>query len=131
MGLSTKVHDAIVAAEDTFMATFGRGDAAAISAFYTEDGQLLPPNSDVVTGRQGIQAMFQGLMDMGVKAFKLETVEVEGFGDAAYEIGRYTLEGEGGQAFDQGKYLVIWKNQAGEWKLHRDIFNTSLPASGS
>jgi ketosteroid isomerase-like protein len=29
---------------------------------------------------------------------------------------------------DQGKYIVIWKQDGGQWKLHRDIFNSSLPA---
>ncbi len=126
---STDVHDAIVAADETFMTTFSRGDAAGIAALYTENGQFLPPNSDFVTGKQAIQATFQAFMDMGIKAIKLETIEVEGYGDTASEVGRYTLEGEGGQVLDQGKFIVIWKQEAGQWKLHRDIINTSMPAS--
>jgi uncharacterized protein (TIGR02246 family) len=122
----TVVHDAIAAANETFMATWG--DAAGIAALYTESGQLLPPNSDVVAGRHALQAFFQGLMSMGIKAVKIETAEVEGYGDTAYEVGRYTLAGEGGQVFDRGKYIVIWKQEAGQWKLHRDIFASSLPA---
>ncbi len=126
---STDVRDAIVAADETFMTTFSRGDAAGIAALYTENGQFLPPNSDFVTGKQAIQATFQAFMDMGIKAIKLETIEVEGYGDTASEVGRYTLEGEGGQVLDQGKFIVIWKQEAGHWKLHRDIINTSMPAS--
>ncbi len=126
---STDVHDAIVAADETFMTTFSRGDAAGIAALYTENGQFLPPNSDFVTGKQAIQATFQAFMDMGIKAIKLETIEVEGYGDTASEVGRYTLEGEGGQVLDHGKFIVIWKREAGQWKLHRDIINTSMPAS--
>ena len=129
MTSSTEVHDAIVAADETFMTTFSRGDAAGMATLYTENGQLLPPNSDFVTGAQALQATFQALMDMGIKAIKLETVETEGHGDTASEVGRYTLEGEGGQVLDQGKYIVIWKQEAGQWKLHRDIFNTSMPAT--
>ncbi len=128
---STDVHDAIVAADETFMTTFSRGDAAGIAALYTENGQFLPPNSDFVTGKQAIQATFQAIMDMGIKAIKIETIEVEGYGDTASEVGRYTLEGEGGQVLDQGKFIVIWKQEAGQWKLHRDIINTSMPASES
>jgi hypothetical protein len=52
-------------------------------------------------------------------------------GDSAYEVGKYTLGGEGGQVMNQGKYIVIWKKQGGEWKLYRDIWNTSMPAPGS
>lgn len=124
---STKIDKAIEAANETFMATFGRGDAAGMAALYTEAGQLLPPHGDIVTGRHALQASFQGLMEMGMRAIKLDTVEVEGYGDTASEVGRYALEGEGGHVLDQGKYIVIWKQEAGQWKLHRDIFNTSMP----
>ena len=128
MTSATEVHDAIVEADETFMTTFNRGDAAGMAALYTESGQLLPPNSDFVMGKQALQGLFQSLMDMGIKAIKLETVEAEGYGDTAFEVGKYTLEGEGDQVIDQGKYIVIWKQEAGQWKLHRDILNSSLPA---
>ncbi len=68
-------------------------------------------------------------MDMGIKAIKLETIEVEGYGDTASEVGRYILESGDGQVLDQGKFIVIWKQEAGQWKLHRDIINSSMPAS--
>lgn len=128
MTSSTEIHEAIVAADEIFMTTFSRGDAAGMAALYTESGQLLPPNSDFVTGKQALQAVWQANMDMGIKAIKLETVEAEGYDDTAYEVGRFTLEGEEGQVLGQGKYIVIWKQEAGQWKLHRDIFNTSMPA---
>ena len=128
MKQSTEIRDAIAAANENFMAVFKRGDAAGIAVLYTGNGQVLPPNSDFVTGKQAIQAIFQGWMDRGVKAIKLETVEAEGYGDTASEVGRYTVESEGGQVLGQGKYIVIWKQMEGQWKLHRDIFNSSMPA---
>ena len=128
MTSSTEILEAIVAADETFMTTFSRGDAAGMAALYTESGQLLPPNSDFVTGKQALQAVYQASMDMGIKAIKLETIEAEGYDDTAYEVGRVTLEGEEGQVLDQCKYIIIWKQEAGQWKLHRDIFNTSMPA---
>ncbi len=124
---STEVRQAIAAANETFMATFGRGDAAGMAALYTVDGQVLPPNGDFVTGPAAIQSFWQALMDMGFKAAKMEIVEVEDHGDTAVEVSTYTLEGEGGQVLDRGKYIVIWKRQDGQWKLHRDIFNSSMP----
>ena len=124
---STDIHDAIVAADQTFMTTFGRGDAAGLAALYTENGQFLPPNSDFVTGKQAIQATFQAFMDMGVKAVKLETLEVEDYGDTASEVGKYTLEAEGGDVLDRGKFLVVWKRESGQWKIHRDMINSSMP----
>jgi ketosteroid isomerase-like protein len=68
---------------------------------------------------------------MGVKRAQLDTREVEGHGDTAIEVGAYTLFGEGDQALDNGKYIVIWKKEDGQWKLHRDIFNSNLPPRAS
>ena len=127
---STEIRDAIVAADERFTAAFGKGDAAGVAALYTESGQMLPPNSDFVTGKQAIQAFWQVVMDMGIKAAKLETVEVEGHGDTAIEVGKFALEGDEGQVLDAGKYIVIWKGEDGQWKLHRDIFNSSMPTPG-
>jgi len=126
--MTTAIHDTIVTAEQAFMTAFSKGDPAAVAEFYTEDGQVLPPNSDFVTGRQAIQSLWQALMDMGIKGLTLDTIEVEALGDAASEVGRYTLTAEGGQVLDQGKYMIVWKQEGGEWKLHRDMFNTSMPA---
>jgi uncharacterized protein (TIGR02246 family) len=112
------------------MAAFKRGDAAGLAALYTENGQVLPPNSDFVTGKEAIRGFFQAVMDMGIKAATLETVEVEGYGDTATEVGKLTLHGEEGQQLDKGKYVVIWKQEEGQWKLHRDMFNSSMPAPG-
>ncbi|NIO70601.1 MAG: SgcJ/EcaC family oxidoreductase [Anaerolineae bacterium] len=125
---STEVRDAIAAAVENWMATFNRGDAAGLASLHTENGQVLPPNSDFVTGRQAIQAFWQGAMDMGIKSAKLEIVEVEGHGDIAIEVSKYTLSGEADQVLDTGKYIIIWKQVDGQWKLHRDIFNSSMPA---
>jgi uncharacterized protein (TIGR02246 family) len=123
-----EIRDAITAANETFAAAFSRGDAAGLAALYTEHGQILPPNSEFVTGQQAVQAFWQAIIDMGITGAQLVTAEVEGHGDTAIEIGQFTLTDEGGRALDKGKYIVIWKQEDGQWKLHRDIFNTSMPA---
>ena len=128
MTQSTEIHDAIAAANEDFMAAFKRGDAAGLAALNTENGQILPPNSDFVKGKQAVQAFWQALFDMGIKEAKLNIVEVESHGDTAIEISKFTLHGEGGQVLDNGKYIVIWKQTEENWRLHRDIFNSSMPA---
>ena len=127
---STEVRDAIAAANENFMATFKMSDAAGMAVLYTENGQVMPPNGDFVTGKQAIQTFWQALMDMGIKGIKLEIVEVEDHGDTAIEVSTFTLQGEGEQVLDKGKYIVIWKQEGGQWLLHRDIFNSSMPAPG-
>ena len=118
----------IQAANEKFMATFKAGDAAGLAALYTADAKIMPPNSDFVTGAETIQNFWQILIDMGIAAAKLEIVEVEGYGDTAIEASTFKMFDAEGQTIDYGKYIVIWKQVEGEWKLHRDIFNSSAPA---
>jgi uncharacterized protein (TIGR02246 family) len=128
--VSSNVGDAITAGNEKFMETYNSGDAAGLADLYTENGQLLPTGSDFVTGKAAIQAFWQGAMDMGIKTVRLETVEAEGHGDTVIDIGKYTLSGEAGKVMDRGKYIVILKQEGGQWKLHRDIWNSSLTPQG-
>ena len=109
------------------MTAFRRHDAAGLAKLYTEDGQVLPPNGDFVTGYEALQGFWSAVMDMGVKEAKLEISEVDEFGDTAVEVSRFTMFGGEGQVLDKGKYIVIWKRIDGNWLLHRDIFNSSMP----
>ncbi len=125
------VRTKILAGNKKFMGAFGRKDALALAKLYTQDGHLLPPASDVVMGREAIQAFWQGALDTGLAQAKLETVEVEGHRNTAIEVGKYTLLSAGGQIADAGKYLVVWKLEGRSWKLHRDIWNSSQPCAAA
>jgi uncharacterized protein (TIGR02246 family) len=105
--------------------TLDRGDADGMGALYTEDGQLLPPGSDVVTGHGPISAFWRGVFESGIETVELSPVEVEDHGSTAIEIGRFKLGDVSGQSVDEGKYIVIWKQEDGEWRLHRDIWNSN------
>lgn len=127
--MTTDVRTQIESANSQFVAAFRRGDAAAVANSYTPEAQLLPAASDFVRGTAAIRTFWQGAIDQGVKDVTLETVEVHPFGDTAIEVGRYKLFAAGGAVADIGKYIVIWKNEGGNWKLHRDIWTTSQPAA--
>jgi uncharacterized protein (TIGR02246 family) len=126
---ATNQREAINAANANFMAAFRASDVGAVTDCYTSDAQLLPANSEPVTGREAIEGFWRRAMGKGIASLKLETVEVEGQGDLAVEVGRYTLAGADGGALDNGKYVVVWHRDAGTWKLHRDIWTTSRPAA--
>jgi uncharacterized protein (TIGR02246 family) len=113
-----------------FVDAITRGDAAAIAALYTADARLLPPNAEMMSGTQVIQAFWQSAIDMGIKGATLETVEVQVKEDIACEVGKYTLKIQPSADLtitDEGKYVVVWKHENGSWKLDVDIWNTSLP----
>ena len=126
--MRTEVRNAIAATNAKFLEAFRQGDAAGLAATYTSNGQALPTNSDIIEGKTALQGFWQAALDMGLKSGTLNTVELDDCGDTVIEIGKYTLQVAGGQTVDEGKYLVVWKQEGGQWKWHRDIWNSSLPA---
>ena len=123
----TDVRKAIEAQNRRFVAAVGKGDVSALGALYSDDAQALPPNGDIVKGRAAIQDMWKGVLASGVGGASLETADVESGGDLAYETGRFQMKGKDGKVLDRGKYVVVWKRIAGDWRIHRDIWNTSIP----
>ncbi|MFQ5674847.1 MAG: YybH family protein, partial [bacterium] len=126
---------AIDAQNAKFTAAYNRGDAAGVAALYTLNARSMPPNSETAQGREAIRGSVEKDMQMGAKDLSLTTVSLEGRGDTAYEVGTYTIKLQPkGQAAvtDSGKYLAVWKQDShGTWKLRTDIWNSSLPASGT
>ena len=88
---SSLIDEGISKTNEAFMSALANGDAAGVAAQYTDDAQLLPPNADLVTGKQEIQNVMQGFIDSGVTGLNLESTEIEGIGNKAYEVGKYTL----------------------------------------
>ncbi len=121
----------ITDANKEFMEAFNNGDANALSMRYTSNAKLYPSNSDVIEGQEAIKGFWNAVMNMGIEKARLETVTAESYGNFAIEEGRYELYAEGDQMADQGKYIVTWEKVDGQWKLDRDIWNTSNPAPQS
>ncbi len=95
----------------------------ALDKVYTTDARVLPPGAETISGRANVKEFWKNaIAAMNIKACRLETVNLETLGDAAYEIGRATLTLEGGTTV-VGKYVVVWKQEDGAWKYHVDIWN--------
>lgn len=116
----------IMAQNEKFMDTFAK-NVANMSSHYTSDATLMPPGSEPIRGNTAIGGYWKGGQDAGVKRAKLETIEAEMAGSQVIEAGRYTLYGANDAQLDAGKYIVMWKQEGGQWKLHRDIWNTNTP----
>lgn len=125
---ATAARSAIEAQNQQFSAAIQKGDAAAVTAMYSPDAELFPPNAQVVSGHDAIQKLWQSFIDGGVASLKLTTRDVQSAGGWAWESGTYDLAGKDGQPLDNGKYVVVWKQVQGKWHLHRDIWNSSVPA---
>jgi uncharacterized protein (TIGR02246 family) len=126
------VRKAVEAGNAKWIAAFNQGDAAAVAALYTEGATLMPPNSEMIEGREGVQNFWHGAIQSGLKNASLTTVAVQASGETAYEIGKFSLtahaQGQDPQVVS-GKYVVVWqKGSDGAWKLHVDIWNSNMPA---
>jgi ketosteroid isomerase-like protein len=105
-----------------------RNDRASAS-YYEEGAVMLAPNQAPIRGRAAIQvflASFPPFSD-----YRLETLELEGRGDMAYERGTtsmpLTAPGQPPAAW-RSHYLVIWRKQGdGSWKVSREIFTPDAP----
>ena len=101
------------------------GSAEQLTAIYTTDGKLLPPNNRMVSGAEDITDYWYGVIQSGVTEAHLTTEELDFYGETAVEVGSYVMLADTETA-DMGKYIVIWKNESGRWKYHRDIWNSNL-----
>ncbi len=120
---------AIESAGKQFLAALERGDAATMANLYANDAQVFPPAHDIISGREDIHKFWQSVIDSGVKSASLVTSDVQQAGHTAYEVGTYEMKGADGKLLDKGKYVVVWKRDNREWKLYRDIWNSSLPGA--
>lgn len=118
----------IAAVNHRFEAAVRKGDIDGMASLYTPDAIALPPDGPVVKGRDNIKQLWGMVVNqMGLKDVKLETLDLQIAGDTAYEVGEATLslEPTGGKAtMAVAKYVVVWKKVDGQWRLHRDIWNT-------
>jgi uncharacterized protein (TIGR02246 family) len=120
--------EGLEAMRDAWQSAFETGDTNALAALYTEDGAVLPPNGETVTGRPAIAAFWKSFSDSGLEGV-IEDTEAYAQGDLGYKLGRYTMADADGSVVDEGKYIEIWRQIDGEWQLHRDIFNSDRAAA--
>lgn len=107
---------------------FNERDAAGIAVHFAEDGLLMPPASEVLRGREAVQAYYQKIFDEFETDLKSGYLEVEVSGDLAYGRGFATVRLtplDGGEPVEStAKYLNVLERQAdGSWKTTHDIWN--------
>ena len=107
---------------------FSAGDSTALASHYWPDAELLLSNMETIQGKDILPAWGE-LTRMGIKEFLFSTTDITGNSQFIIETGNYTMNDANKNLVDRGKYVVVWQQRNGEWKLYRDIGNTSLPVS--
>ncbi len=113
----------IAAVNRAFEEAARKRDKERLAALYTADAIVMPPDAPFVKGRENVKQLWgSAIQQMGLKEVRLNTLDLEVVGDTAYEVGEAVLTLESGGA--TAKYVVVWKKVDGQWRLHRDIWNT-------
>lgn len=113
-------------ANRNFMALVAAGDSVGIANAYTIDGKVMFSGAPSIEGRANIQTKFSKIIDSGVTRINLDTKNVFGCGELVAEEGEVTVYA-GNNVVAEEKYIILWKKEAGEWKLFRDIANSNAP----
>lgn len=112
---------------------FNKGDVAAFAQVYSADAIQLPPNAPAIRGREAIRSAWQRGWDAGVRNVRVTVVEASVHGNEATEYANWELDlvrPDGSMVgTDRGKVVVLWKREpSGEWRWHRDIYSSDMPA---
>lgn len=99
-------------------------DAGELSMYFTEDALLKFPDQEPLTGRKAIEQAHQQMLERGL-GIKPKSLEVFASGDMAFEIGTYEILDSKGQKIDRGHYATLWKKEADQWRISRDIISST------
>jgi len=111
---------------ERFKQAVREADDVALPSLYTRDAQILPPNGEAASDSESIAEFWRAFFDLGITEARPVTHEVIPMGEYALEVGEYSVLSHD-ELVDRGKIMVLWKQEDGVWKMHRDTWNSSLP----
>lgn len=104
------IREAILQLNAEFNDSWKSGDASAIAQAYLSDGAILAPNEKPHRGRQAIETFFQGFIDEVGGSVDIESMDIAGDGDLAYQWATYAIDA--GENSDAGKFVEVYRRQA-------------------
>jgi uncharacterized protein (TIGR02246 family) len=118
-------------ARQQFQQAVNMGDAEMVARMYTERAVVLPPNADMIEGRDAIQNYWRSVIRAGLRNLSARSVRIDEYGgEAAREIGRFIVDPPGPRDRTgpvEGKYVIVWRKSGGEWRHDSDIWNFTEP----
>jgi uncharacterized protein (TIGR02246 family) len=119
-----------------FVKDWGGKDADRIATHYTDDGNVMIPNSPMMTGKDAIGKSMKGALADPNWSLTLQPVQVEVSkgGDLGYTRGTYVLTATDPVSkkpvTEKGRFVTIFRKEAdGSWKAVQDINNAEAPAT--
>ncbi len=115
----------------SYLDAFDQGDAKAVAAHWTEDGEYIDQTGLALLGREAIEKGFEEFFSKnnGAKLqLKIESLRLLEE-DVAVEIGESALTDANGKAGDRARYKAIHVKQDGTWKIQSVHEGPPLPPS--
>lgn len=117
----------------SFAAAYNQKNASELASLFSGSGALMPPNSAIIRGTDGIASFYEIRFKEGATDLEIEASDVGGHGPLAFISGHYRLrleseDGPGGR--DRGKFLWILRNYAGQWRFDYQMWSSDLPPGG-
>lgn len=100
------------------------GDSAWVASQYSSDAEILMDKSEPIKGKD-ILSMWGVVGSSEERDWSFTTTDLQGDENFLIETGKYEIKDTKQKVVSVGKYVVVWKKQNGEWKLYRDIGNSS------
>ncbi len=117
----------IAQSNQNYMKAFKSGDSVGVANCYTTDGKVMAANMPAIKGKANIIHFISEEMKNGIKNFDIDINNIWGDSSIVAEEGIYNLTDNAGKRMDKGEYIVLWKQEAGNWKMFRHIWTTDVP----
>ena len=119
---SVKAH--IIKMNESYSQRCMTNDTAYYISRYCRDAQVYSPGVPAVVGRDSIINFFYQNGTNKEAKIELPAGNIYGNEELVVEEGTYNFPDGKGGSFDKGKFIALWKQEDGQWKLYREIWNT-------
>lgn len=121
---------------ERYLQAINEEDIAALSSLTTAGHVMLAPNREPVVGKAANDATNGAAFERYDFSETWVPVETVIDGDLAFQRGTFTVtatpKGEGDRLAVSGSFLRIYQRQPnGEWRMTRDMFNSSSPPAAN
>ena len=118
---------------EAFVEAFNKGDAKALAAFFTQDGDIIDQDGRQIKGRKAIEEVYAKIFaeTKGAKLFiKITSLRVVR-PDLALEDGLTEVVPADGGPPSAARYTVVHVKQEGEWRLESVREATAVPPNNT
>ena len=124
----------LVAIMDSYAAALRANDVEALVALYASNGVFMRDNMPAVVGREALRAAYREVFATLKVDLSFTIQETEVAGDMAWlratSSGRIKVLATGMETAEAFNLVVIFRREAGAWKIRNYIYASSRPGTG-